>query len=297
MKSGFTLLPTLLLVISAAVIVGGLILFSGQTAIRDTTLLIQSYQANACLNTCIEEALLQINIGGSGGPASIGPQDPTAVVSDPTNPAVALILPWSNPTNAMTNNGVNASLSSMGGGSTKYLRASGYNLNISQSATINGIEVTVKRSATGFVSDFSAKLYDATGTPAGADRVKSGNWPSTGTSVIYGSPTDLWGLTLTPTIVNSVNFGFGLSANLGASSGALVDWMAMKVYFTTPSGLSGSLNCSPGNCSYDVVSLGGESKQVTVSSTVQSTIRKAKLRVASTTPKLIITEWREVADF
>jgi hypothetical protein len=46
-----------------------------------------------------------------------------------------------------------------------------------------------------------------------------------------------------------------------------------------------------------VVSLGGESKQVTVSSTVQSTIRKAKLRVASTTPKLIITEWREVADF
>ena len=302
MKSGFTLLPMLFLIMSAAVVVGGLILFSGRTTVRNTTLVIQSYQANGFLNACIEEALLQIQSGDSlGGSASIGPQNSLSVVSDPTDPP-GTFNDWVNSGNAMANDGVNASTP----GYSKYLTATNFGFSIPGTATINGIEVTVKKNIiNGDTFDLSAKLYDDTGVPAGDEKAKSGNWPTVSTSVIYGGATDLWGLSLTPAIVNNVNFGFGIAVNVVTAEPdpdpptpeVLVDWIAIKIYYTNVSGsASGCLTFSQGNCCYNIQSLAGETKKINVTSTVQSIIRKAKLTVSSTTPKISITEWQEVAD-
>lgn len=60
---------------------------------------------------------------------------------------------------------------------------------------------------------------------------------------------------------------------------------------------AGEVALETGSCSYDVVSLGGEKKAITISSAIDSAVRKAKITVASTTPKIFISEWQEVADY
>lgn len=59
---------------------------------------------------------------------------------------------------------------------------------------------------------------------------------------------------------------------------------------------SGSLIFGEGQCSYKVQSLGGERKLINATSTVSAIVRKIRLTVATTTPKLFLTEWQEVGD-
>lgn len=60
---------------------------------------------------------------------------------------------------------------------------------------------------------------------------------------------------------------------------------------------SGSLSFDQGTCSYTVTSQGGQNRTITASSTVATTVRKAKVIINSITPTITVTSWQEVADF
>jgi len=58
----------------------------------------------------------------------------------------------------------------------------------------------------------------------------------------------------------------------------------------------GNLSLGRGNCIYNV-SANGNGKIITSSGTVSNIIRKVKITVDATTPKINVASWQEVADF
>lgn len=116
-----------------------------------------------------------------------------------------------------------------GTGNTNTLKITGLGLAVPAGATIKGVQVTIYRGAnrSNAVSDVTVQLLKA-GTAAGSNRAQSGFWPqilwnaynipaSGGIQTIYGSNTDLWGTTLTPTDVNNSGFGVEFVVNQGST--------------------------------------------------------------------------------
>jgi|GEM_PF-2506144 hypothetical protein len=103
---------------------------------------------------------------------------------------------------------------------THFLKATNFGFAIPAGATIVGIEVKFERFAlitnNAGLDDLAVRLLKAgvlTGT------AKSGvPWSSTKSIDTYGSSSDLWGATLTPSDVNNANFGVVLSAELFATA-------------------------------------------------------------------------------
>jgi hypothetical protein len=72
---------------------------------------------------------------------------------------------------------------------------------------------------------------------AGQNKKSSARWSQTGLdqTTVYGSSTDLWGLTWTDADINGGNFGMAISARGSAFEGtedALVDSITITVHFT-----------------------------------------------------------------
>ncbi|OGE79376.1 MAG: hypothetical protein A2751_05495 [Candidatus Doudnabacteria bacterium RIFCSPHIGHO2_01_FULL_46_14] len=59
----------------------------------------------------------------------------------------------------------------------------------------------------------------------------------------------------------------------------------------------GNLSLGQGVCGYNVVSLGGQNRLITASSTVGTVIRKASINIDAINPKINVSSWLEVADF
>ncbi|MGA2418146.1 MAG: hypothetical protein ABSF55_02825, partial [Candidatus Staskawiczbacteria bacterium] len=164
-------------------------------------------------------------------------------------------LTWSNPSNAQTSNDVYAVATSAGPGPqpTHYLKATNFGFSIPTGATINGIEVKVERDTTSTsVKDNGVYLVKNTGltgtdhsiTSSSASGFTSCSSPATGTGcwlqntetiVTYGSSTDLWGTTWTPSDINNTATGIVFSASRTAGSNSRtisVDNINIKVYYT-----------------------------------------------------------------
>jgi hypothetical protein len=105
---------------------------------------------------------------------------------------------------------------------------------IPSSATINGVIVSLLDENTTSDGSYSkAYLRDDTGTLVGVRSI-SGRW---GSALVVGSSTDLWGLSLTPAIINSTEFGAALQGSLGHdhSNYFMNTWqyhMEVEVYYT-----------------------------------------------------------------
>lgn len=115
-------------------------------------------------------------------------------------------------------------------GNTDFLKIEGLGFNIPAGATITGIEVDIYRGTNraNAVTDVTVQLLKA-GVAAGSNKAKSGFWPSIlagapssvfylvpgsgGIEQVYGSSTDLWGTTWTPTDINNSTFGVEIKAN------------------------------------------------------------------------------------
>lgn len=132
---------------------------------------------------------------------------------------------------------------------TQYYQVSGFGFVVPSTATIVGISIDIQRysNLTGVVDMSSSSgghpgvVLQNGGTILGTDHSLAGNWPTTpGSTFTYGGPTDLWGATLTPAIVNSSSFGFSFAAYNGSGSTVQVQLTNadMIVYYTVP----GSLN-------------------------------------------------------
>lgn len=147
---------------------------------------------------------------------------------------------WSNPDNIKADDANVASTANLSNDEvTKDLIATDYGFAIPGNATITGIEVIINRRATGTddIQDESLKLIKG-GTAQGNDKAAtSTQWPTSLTNATYGSSSDLWGLSWTPSDINAGNFGVAFSAQergSGSSKVPEVNLIKIKVYYTTP---------------------------------------------------------------
>jgi len=165
--------------------------------------------------------------------ASEGPLSPTAAISTGGGKA------WSSPT-AVYSSDDSRALTFLGGSeSSQQLQATDFNFSIPAGATIDGIEVSIERSQDTLPQDIEDSLVQLIkgGTPSGnnkADTVTA--WPTTDATATYGSSSDLWGLSLTPTDINASNFGIAISAyndrDPGLGVNGRIDHTTITVYYT-----------------------------------------------------------------
>lgn len=111
---------------------------------------------------------------------------------------------------------------------SQYLKVTGMNGAIPDNAIINGVELTFNRT-----QELSVPAYDSrdlevrmvvSGSVAGDNKAKAGDWPFSPTPSTYGGPTDTWGNALTAAIVNASDWGFAIAnrVTLWQGSGASI---------------------------------------------------------------------------
>lgn len=181
-----------------------------------------------------ELMLLGAGASGSAGPVagSSGPNAPGTLADNSTVGTVA----WLTPGNAAVSDNNRAGAAIVFGEITHYLLATNFGFSVPGGATVTGIVVGVERRATlNAAQDSSLRLFVA-GVVAGDNRASGDNWPINDVSRDYGSNSDLWGLTLAPSDVNSAGFGVGIAATTNEGRGAEtpeVDFISITVYYTT----------------------------------------------------------------
>jgi hypothetical protein len=172
---------------------------------------------------------------------------PTVVQSQP--PPILGTGAWEDPENAEVDPGYATSQPTFYiDDRTDRLYALSFQFNIPSSATITGVEVEVIRRQIGssqgaFVDEF-VNLMSGPPPPGGApigdnkaDIFRS--WEDFDETVVYGGPSDTWGVALTPSIVNSAGFGIGIVARRFQDLGeidirAQVRSFRIKVYYSLP---------------------------------------------------------------
>ncbi len=71
--------------------------------------------------------------------------------------------------------------------------------------------------------------------PVGTDKQSSTEWPTADAYTTYGGATDTWATALTPEIINSTAFGFGIAPEgRGVGGTAYIDHIRMTVYHRPP---------------------------------------------------------------
>lgn len=151
----------------------------------------------------------------------------TTFASDSAVGAVAL----SNPNNAAQDDGTSVTWVLLLGQLGFYLKATAHQFAIPLDSTITGVRVGVKKSsALSSMSDLSLRLVKG-GTIQGNDKATATFWPTSAAFEYYGSDTDMWGLTLTPTEVNAADFGVVVAPTAALAATASVDYMTMEVSY------------------------------------------------------------------
>lgn len=138
---------------------------------------------------------------------------------------------WTNPGNITANDNTTASCSSGTAGSA-YLRASNFGFNIPANSLIQGVTVVVEMAESSAGSELvTVQLVDDTATLIGATRQFTAN--GTGlTLYTTGSSTDLWGATLTSTIINDTDFGVYVWYT--TSHNTTVDYISIDINYEPP---------------------------------------------------------------
>ncbi|MFL5763607.1 MAG: T9SS type A sorting domain-containing protein [Bacteroidia bacterium] len=172
---------------------------------------------------------------------------------------------------------------------SRYLQARQFGFSVPGTATILGIEVTIVRSApvAGIIKDTIVNIMQSL-SAIGTDRSAPGFWPATYTSQVYGSPTDLWGLSWTPANVNAPSMTVQLKiANTDPSTvtGVNVDYISMTVYYSTVTGIVESQTLSPNSFSVYQES----SNELNITFTTFQQAPTAKLELYDVTGKLLDT--------
>ena len=125
---------------------------------------------------------------------------------------------------------------------TNYLIVKGYGNSVPSNATIVGIEVWI-----GGVS--GSDIIDV-GLTSNGTSITGNTYSSQATEQTLGGPTDLWGGVWTPAMVNSPNFGAGVSFTVGGSGISTpveIDAIHTIVYYTQPSSYTLGVDYSDNN--------------------------------------------------
>ena len=124
-------------------------------------------------------------------------------------------------------------------GNTHYLKVTGFGFSVPALATITGIKVEVEKSAWDIsilatVRDNQVRLVKG-GSVTGDNKADGSSWTSSDDYDSYGDTTDTWGATLSPTDVNSSDFGIAFSARINGLVSliptARVDHIRVTVFY------------------------------------------------------------------
>jgi hypothetical protein len=150
---------------------------------------------------------------------------------------------WQN-ISAITQADGNSAVLNSDGKNSEYLVAYGFGFTIPSNASIHGIIAYFYRKETSLwdACDNSLKLIQdgmITGTDHAVRFSMSGDqltgfWPTSWALASYGNSSDLWGLSWSPSQINSKFFGVAISAwtMMGV---AYIDYVRMQVYYTMDS--------------------------------------------------------------
>ena len=149
--------------------------------------------------------------------------------SDSTLGVVAI----TNPANASASDNAYATAILLGTQTTQYLKATNFQFAIPTDATVTGVTVSIERSSTvgSTTNDNSVKLVKG-GTISGNDKATGTSWPTSDGTATYGSSTDLWGLTLTPSDINASTFGVVVSAITTLAATAQIDYISITIDYS-----------------------------------------------------------------
>jgi len=145
---------------------------------------------------------------------------------------------WSNPTNIQVDDTSVAATSTMDNGKTSQgLYAQNFGFAIASGATITNISFSYKRYAASAnrVTESSIKMLDATGTPAGNEKADAVTyWSSAEETITKSGDGTYWGVSLTPALVNDVDFGLKIKATVlgSVSSHPHVQFASCTVSYT-----------------------------------------------------------------
>jgi hypothetical protein len=164
-------------------------------------------------------------------------QSTTGATSPGTGSNVAGIgtIDWSNPTRITANDNSYATVV-VNGSTSRYLRATNFGFAIPSTATIIGITAEIRRfqNNTGGgndVRDVEVKLLKSTGL-VGTNLAATGTeWPTNEQAATYGSNSNLWGTTWTPSEVNNAAFGVSLYVNSSNNRTASVDYISITLEY------------------------------------------------------------------
>lgn len=171
--------------------------------------------------------------------ANTGDTFPTAGANDliPSGP----YNNWVNPENITADDATDATCNAAVVGS-EYLVGYAFGFSIPSGATINGVVVKIEGSehaaGTELVSAILGTHSGTTFTTTGS--AKSQTFSGTAKAVYtYGTTSDVWSATLTPTIVNGSDFG--VAVYFGSAHDVRVDYLTMQIEYTEASGLSNTM--------------------------------------------------------
>lgn len=138
-----------------------------------------------------------------------------------------------NPTNALTSDDSYATCALLLSQISNYLMVTNFNFNIPLDATITGVTVNVERNATSTsaISDNSVKLVKG-GVISGSDKASASTWTTSDVVATYGSASDLWGLSLTPSDINTSTFGCVISASAALAATVNIDYVFITIGYT-----------------------------------------------------------------
>jgi hypothetical protein len=198
---------------------------------------------------------LHISSNGFCQCTTAGPSNGNSFGNDATTGSFT----WSNTANAKTSNNQYASasilLSALSSINSQYLTAENFGFTIPATASICGIQVSVQHLATGItnifgitlgaISDNSVRIVK-NGVISGSEHKIATAWTGTNSTVTYGSSSDNWGITnWLASDIDASNFGVAISANLsalvGVTLGANIDYISITVSYIDPGILSLSL--------------------------------------------------------
>ena len=156
-------------------------------------------------------------------------------------------LNWLNPTFALVDDGLSASVVLDGTTDSKRLWVHDFEFALPEDPTLTvaGIKVTFFRTGSGETEDFQAVLtYDATPSFT-VSKHKPGFWNDTDDTANYGGATDIWNRIWTPAEINNSQFGFAISVESPDNlDEALADFVEITIYW---------------NRTFDEVAVGGAS--------------------------------------
>lgn len=177
-----------------------------------------------------------VTLASTASSASSGPNNPADVL-----PSVIRPGSWVAPNGIFALDGVYASTGIQGGTISQQLTSGGYGFAIPSNAIITGIRITVtaKAGANGAIFDSSVLITQGTSTPTrvGTEHANGSTLTTTPQAFVYGSSTDLWGLSWTPDLINQHWFGLAIQWRnvLGVSNSTqvFVDCIQIEVFYTT----------------------------------------------------------------